>query len=80
MTKSDHNVCLETTTKGGDKMTETMQYRMLTVPEVAKILGVGRASAYNLVKQPGFPSVQIGRQIRIPEKGLYRWIDSHVAV
>ncbi len=52
---------------------------VLTIPEVAKILEIGRASAYNLAKQQGFPSIRIGRQLRVPEEALRRWINSQTA-
>ena len=46
----------------------------LTVPEVAKILRIGRASAYELAKQPGFPVIKIGKQLRIPSGQLEIWL------
>ena len=45
-----------------------------TVDEIQDILGIGRSSAYNLVKQKVFPSVRIGRAIRIPVKPFQDWL------
>lgn len=48
--------------------------RTYTVDEIQDILGIGRSSAYNLVKQKVFPSVRIGRAIRIPVKPFQDWL------
>ena len=55
------------------------EIKMLTVPEVGRILNIGRASAYALVRQKGFPVIQVGRQLRVSEDALYRWINSQTA-
>ena len=60
-------------------MSEEKEFKVLTVPEVGKILGIGRASAYNLVRQKGFPVIRIGRQFRIPEDALCQWMNSQVS-
>ena len=60
-------------------MTEEREIKVLTVPEVGRILNIGRASAYALVRQEGFPVIQIGRQLRVPEDALYRWMSSQTA-
>ena len=46
----------------------------LRVPEVASILGVGRNTAYSLIKSGELKSVRIGRQIRIPKEELLRFL------
>ena len=48
---------------------------MLSVPEVASVLGISRAGAYELVKEKGFPSLTIGSRILIPRDKLIVWID-----
>ena len=48
---------------------------MLSVPEVAVVLGISRAGAYELVKNDGFPSLKIGNRIVIPKEKLIDWID-----
>ena len=48
---------------------------MLSVPEVANILGISRAGAYELVKTKGFPSLTIGSRIIVPRDKLMAWID-----
>lgn len=49
--------------------------RTYTVDEIAKILGIGRASAYELVKQGNFRAVKIGTAIRISKKSFDEWLD-----
>ena len=48
----------------------------LTVMDVANLLGISRASAYELVKQENFPKLKIvqGRTI-IPRDRLLEWLD-----
>ena len=48
---------------------------MLSVPEVANLLGISRAGAYELVKTEGFPSLTIGSRIIVPRNKLMDWID-----
>lgn len=44
----------------------SIEPRFLTVDEVADLLGIGRNTAYNLVKHNKLPHVHLGRIIRIP--------------
>ena len=48
----------------------------LTVMDVANLLGISRASAYELVRQENFPKLKIvqGRTI-IPRDRLIEWLD-----
>ena len=48
----------------------------LTVMDVAKLLGISRASAYELVREDNFPKLKIvqGRTI-IPRDRLLEWLD-----
>ena len=48
----------------------------LTVMDVAHLLGISRASAYELVRQENFPKLKIvqGRTI-IPRDRLLEWLD-----
>ena len=49
---------------------------MLSVPEVAAILGISRAGAYELVRSKGFPSLSIGSRIVVPKDKFIAWIES----
>ena len=50
--------------------------RTYTVEEIAKILEIGKSSAYELVKQGLFRTVKIGTAIRVSKKSFDDWLDS----
>ena len=52
--------------------------RIYTVDEIQDILGIGRNSAYNLVKSGVFHSVRIGGNIRISKKSFDDWLDKQM--
>ena len=52
----------------------------LTAPEVGEVLGISRASAYELVRSKGFPSTRIGTRIIVPKDKLIAWINEQVEV
>ena len=45
------------------------------VYEVAALLGINLPKAYELARQPGFPSCRIGRRIVIPKAAFERWLE-----
>jgi excisionase family DNA binding protein len=51
---------------------------MLSVSEVAKVLGVSRTSAYELVRSKGFPSITIGSRIVIPKEEFISWMKNQI--
>ena len=59
----------------GDK--EVLRGLNLSVPEVADVLGISRAGAYELVKEKGFPSLNIGNRIIVPKDKLIAWIEEN---
>ena len=40
---------------------------MLSVAEVAAVLGISRAGAYELARSSGFPALKIGSRIVVPK-------------
>ena len=48
--------------------------RLLTMPEVADLLRVRRARAYELARRGVIPVVHVGRQVRVAEDDLHTWI------
>jgi excisionase family DNA binding protein len=48
---------------------------ILAVEEVAAVLRVSRALAYQLVRQPGFPLVEVGRRMLVPKAALVQWVE-----
>ena len=49
---------------------------MLSVPEVAAVLGISRAGAYELARSKGFPSLSIGSRIVVPKDKFIAWIET----
>ncbi len=60
---------------GNSQAYEDTARRTYTVEEIAEILGIGRVSAYELVKQKHFRAVKIGTAIRISKKSFDEWLD-----
>ena len=50
---------------------------MLSAPEVAEVLGISRAGAYDLVRSAGFPHMKLGNRILVPKDKFIKWIDNH---
>ena len=55
---------------------ETPERRSYTGDDIAQILGIGRTSAYILVKEGHFKIVRIGNAIRISKRSFDEWLDS----
>lgn len=51
---------------------------MLSVPEVAAVLGISRAGAYELARSEGFPALKIGSRIVVPKEKFVQWTDSQI--
>jgi excisionase family DNA binding protein len=49
---------------------------LLTVPEAAKLLRIGRTKAWAMVRAGDIPSLQLGRAVRVPRAELLRSLDS----
>jgi len=45
----------------------------LRISEAAELAGIGRSKAYELVAIGEWPSVHIGRSVRVPAEGLREW-------
>ena len=50
---------------------------MLSVAEVAAVLGISRAGAYELVHGNEFPALKIGSRIVVPKDKFLAWIDAN---
>ncbi len=49
--------------------------RTYTVDDIAKMLNIGRTTAYNLTKEGHFKVIRIGNAIRISKKSFDEWLD-----
>ena len=47
---------------------------IMRVDEVKEVLKIGRRQAYNLCNRSDFPSIRIGKSIRIPKSEFIKWL------
>jgi excisionase family DNA binding protein len=47
---------------------------LLTIAQVAKILGVSRPTVYSLIYKEGLPVVKLSKHMRIISHSLQQWI------
>lgn len=50
---------------------------VLSVSELAKVLGIGRNAAYSLVNSGQIRCVHIGKNIRIPQSALMDFLNNY---
>ena len=50
----------------------------LNADTVAKLLGISISSAYELMREKGFPSVCIGKRVIVPKENLQAWVEAHI--
>jgi len=53
----------------------THQPLLLTVPQVAKKLGLSRTMVYILINREGLPVLRFGRAVRISAPSLQKWVE-----
>lgn len=51
---------------------------ILWVEDLMPLLGIGRNTAYELIRSGQIRSVRIGRQIRIPREALLEFLDGRI--
>ena len=47
----------------------------LNAKMVAQVLGVSISTAYELLNEPGFPTLCVGSRIRVPKERFIRWAE-----
>lgn len=52
---------------------------MLTIPQMAKVLSISRAGAYELARSRNFPAMLVGSRIVVPKDRLLAWVERKVA-
>lgn len=52
---------------------------MLTIPQVASVLSISRAGAYELAHSKNFPAMIVGSRIVVPKDRLLAWVDRKVS-
>ncbi len=59
-----------------ERSDETTSFQMLlTIPQVAKALNLGRTKIYELIWKEKLPVQKFGRAIRVSKEDLQRWLD-----
>lgn len=51
---------------------------MLSVQEIAKVLGISKTSAYELVRSKGFPVLKIGSRLVVPKEKFCEWVEQNI--
>ena len=52
----------------------------LNADQVASVLGISRANAYQLMHSYGFPTLQIGKRMVVPKDKLIAWMDKNAKI
>lgn len=67
--------------EGGDLVSDNQMNSketpsFINVSKMAEMIGVSKSTAFNLVKDPGFPAIRIGeKRIIIPYEKFLEWIE-----
>ncbi len=51
------------------------QRLLLRIPEVAEVLGLGRTKIYELIAAGAFPTIRVGRAVRVSVTALQKWVE-----
>ena len=51
----------------------------LSADDVAQVLGISRANAYELMHSEGFTTLKIGKRMTVPKDKLIEWIQTRIA-
>jgi excisionase family DNA binding protein len=59
-----------------EDLTRTVaQPLLLSIPDVAATLGLGRSKVYELIAKEGLPVVRFGRSVRVSATSLQKWVE-----
>ncbi len=48
---------------------------LLSIPDVATSLGLGRSKVYELIAKEGLPVIRFGRAVRVSAASLQKWVE-----
>ncbi len=48
--------------------------QLLSIPDVMRMLNMGRDSVYRLIREEGLPSVKLGKRCKVIHSSLATWI------
>ena len=49
----------------------------LCASDIAAVLSISRANAYNLLRREDFPTLHIGKRMVVPKDHFIRWIEKN---
>ena len=49
----------------------------LNAKMVAQVLGVSISTAYEVMHEPGFPTLRVGSRMVVPKEQFIRWVTEH---
>ena len=52
----------------------------LSAEDVAQVLGISRAKAYELMHSKYFPTIKIGKRMSVPKDKLIEWMERQIKV
>ena len=52
----------------------------LCASDLAKVLGISRAMASELMHSKSFPSIKIGKRLTVPKDKLIEWMDKQIGL
>lgn len=47
----------------------------LNAETVARVLGISNAGAYELMHEPGFPVLRVGKRLVVPKEKFQQWVE-----
>jgi predicted DNA-binding transcriptional regulator AlpA len=53
---------------------------VLNATQLADVLSISRANAYNLLHREDFPTLHIGKRMLVPRDKLVRWMDEQARI
>ena len=59
---------------------EEASMKILTVKETADTLRVKPQRVYDMMRNDGLPCIRLGRQVRVDEDSLKKWLTAHRCV
>ena len=62
---------------GKDIEEDSIETRLLTAPDVARILNISKGAAYKLIQLKQFPSIRINRNVRVRQEDLEEFISQN---
>jgi excisionase family DNA binding protein len=63
---------------GEDVREESIETRLLTAPDVARILNISKGAAYQLIQQGKLPCIRINRNVRVRPEDLDEFISQNL--